>query len=305
MPGYGETRLAEPEHLEICESWLTSAEKIVTLKYPAWWKMTALSECAVEKEGLHELASRIKLIDSDCWMDRRAARENRTMLLCKGWTHDATRAKLSQRKRRKNQSTKCVYAFATWNMHYRNTRVNTRQHCRLNSWIESQWLNWQILRRPWRPLRPLRRPPTVKLNFQKATNWRGVEPLHQIWAQWELIECEISVQRLNFRFKRLQMEMPLSVPEYWLEWTKDYFKKKHDLRPVLAELRACKRSTPPYTRQVLRLNQKVLSCFQKQVGRWNWLPIYRLTTAVCVSDIYQTNINRDIRDGNWLSRKAL
>ena len=29
-------------------------------------------------------------------------------------------------------------------------------------------------------------------------------------------------------------------------------------------------------------------------------PIYRLTTAV--SDIDQTNINRDIRDGNWLSR---
>ena len=28
-------------------------------------------------------------------------------------------------------------------------------------------------------------------------------------------------------------------------------------------------------------------------------PIYRLTTAV--SDIDQTNINRDIRDGNWLS----
>ena len=105
MSGYGETRLAEPEHWEICESWLTSAEKIVTLK---WWKMTALSECAVEKEGLHGLASRIKLIDSDCWMDRRAARENRTMLLCKGWTHDATGANLSQRKRRENQSTKCV-----------------------------------------------------------------------------------------------------------------------------------------------------------------------------------------------------
>ena len=66
MSGYGETRLAEPEHWEICESWLTSAEKIVTLKYPAWRKMTALSECAVEKEGLHGLASRIKLIDSDC-----------------------------------------------------------------------------------------------------------------------------------------------------------------------------------------------------------------------------------------------
>ena len=66
MPGYGETRLAEPEHWEICESWLTSAEKIVTLKYPAWRKMTALSECAVEKEGLHGLTSRIKLIDSDC-----------------------------------------------------------------------------------------------------------------------------------------------------------------------------------------------------------------------------------------------
>jgi len=31
-------------------------------------------------------------------------------------------------------------------------------------------------------------------------------------------------------------------------------------------------------------------------------PIYRLTTAV--SDIDQTNINRDIRDGNWLSRPA-
>ena len=32
-------------------------------------------------------------------------------------------------------------------------------------------------------------------------------------------------------------------------------------------------------------------------------PIYRLTTAV--SDIDQTNINRDIRDGNWLSRGGL
>ena len=30
-------------------------------------------------------------------------------------------------------------------------------------------------------------------------------------------------------------------------------------------------------------------------------PIYRLTTAV--SDIDQTNINRDIRDGNWLSNQ--
>ena len=32
-------------------------------------------------------------------------------------------------------------------------------------------------------------------------------------------------------------------------------------------------------------------------------PIYRLTTAV--SDIDQTNINRDIRDGNWLSSHGL
>ena len=32
-------------------------------------------------------------------------------------------------------------------------------------------------------------------------------------------------------------------------------------------------------------------------------PIYRLTTAV--SDIDQTNINRDIRDGNWLSTKRV
>ena len=105
--------------------------------------MTALSECAVEKEGLHGLASRIKLIDSDCWMDRGAARENRTMLLCKGWTHDATRAKLSQRKRRKKQGTKCVCvcAFATWNMHYRNTWVNTRQHCRLSGWRYSGWID--------------------------------------------------------------------------------------------------------------------------------------------------------------------
>ena len=31
-------------------------------------------------------------------------------------------------------------------------------------------------------------------------------------------------------------------------------------------------------------------------------PIYRLTTAV--SDIDQTNINRDIKDGNWLSMGA-
>ena len=31
-------------------------------------------------------------------------------------------------------------------------------------------------------------------------------------------------------------------------------------------------------------------------------PIYRLTTAV--SDIDQTNINRDIRDGNWLSKQC-
>ena len=32
-------------------------------------------------------------------------------------------------------------------------------------------------------------------------------------------------------------------------------------------------------------------------------PIYRLTTAV--SDIDQTNINRYIRDGNWLSKKLM
>ena len=32
-------------------------------------------------------------------------------------------------------------------------------------------------------------------------------------------------------------------------------------------------------------------------------PIYRLTTAV--SDIDQTNINRDIRDGNWLSNHEI
>ena len=65
------------------------------------------------------------------------------------------------------------------------------------------------------------------LNFQKATNWS------QIWDQWELIEhsvrtntsaSQILVQRLNFRFKRLQMETPLSAPDYWLECTKSTFK---------------------------------------------------------------------------------
>ena len=92
---------------------------------------------------------------------------------------------------------------------------------------------------------------------------------------------------LKLRFDRLELEMPLSAPDYWLEWTKNYFRcqfthvgeliiKKCHLRPVLAELRACKRSTPP---------------------------IYRLTTAI--SDIDQTNINRDIRDGNWLSNPGL
>ena len=74
-------------------------------------------------------------------------------------------------------------------------------------------------------------PPIVMLNFQKATNWS------QIWGQWELIEhsvrtntsaSKILVQRLNFRFKRSQMEIPLSLkvsaPEYWSEWIKSNFR---------------------------------------------------------------------------------
>ena len=158
--------------------------------------MTALSECVVEKEGLHGLASRIKLIDSDCWMDRGAARENRTMLLCKGRTHDANGAKLSQRKRRKNQSTKCVcvFAFATWNMHYRNTWV---------TWVSVVKDIVVELANTETAVATVATPPIVMLNFQKATNWS------KIWGQWELIEhsvgtntsaSQILVQRLNFRF---------------------------------------------------------------------------------------------------------
>ena len=144
MSGYGETRLAEPEHWETCESWLTSAEKIVTLKYPAWWKMTALSECAVEKEGLHGLASRIKLIDSDCWMDRGAAEKTEPCCCARVGHMMQTGQNYPREKNAKNKALSvcwCVFAFATWNMHYRNTWVNTRQHCRLSGWRYSGWID--------------------------------------------------------------------------------------------------------------------------------------------------------------------
>ena len=72
--------------------------------------------------------------------------------------------------------------------------------------------------------------------------------------------------------------MPLSAPEYWLEWTKNYF--------------ICQ-----FTHVGELINKETWSA-----ASFGWAeglqminpPIYRLTTAV--SDIDQTNINRDIRD---------
>ena len=63
-----------------------------------------------------------------------------------------------------------------------------------------------------------------------------VQRLHWLqrnWGQWELVKYSVQTNEsafldfgagLKLRFKRLQMEMPLSAPENWLEWTKTYFR---------------------------------------------------------------------------------
>ena len=81
----------------------------------------------------------------------------------------------------------------------------------------------------------------------------------------------------------LQMEMPLSAPEYWLEWTKNYFRCQFTHVGELIHKETWSAASFGWAEGLQMINP----------------PIYRLTTAV--SDIDQTNINRDIRDGNWLS----
>ena len=77
--------------------------------------------------------------------------------------------------------------------------------------------------------------------------------------------------------------MPLSAPEYWLEWTKNYFRCQFTHVGELIHKETWSAASFGWAEGLQRINP----------------PIYRLTTAV--SDIDQTNINRDIRDGNWLS----
>ena len=78
--------------------------------------------------------------------------------------------------------------------------------------------------------------------------------------------------------------MPLSAPEYWLEWTKNYFRCQFTHVGELIHKETWSAASFGWAEGLQMINP----------------PIYRLTTAV--SDIDQTNINRDIRDGNWLSR---
>ena len=78
--------------------------------------------------------------------------------------------------------------------------------------------------------------------------------------------------------------MPLSAPEYWLEWTKNYFRCQFTQVGELIHKETWSAASFGWAEGLQTIN----------------LPIYRLTTAV--SDIDQTNINRDIRDGNWLSK---
>ena len=77
--------------------------------------------------------------------------------------------------------------------------------------------------------------------------------------------------------------MPLSAPEYWLEWAKNYFRCQFTYVGELIHKETWSSASFGWAEGLQTINP----------------PIYRLTTAV--SDIDQTNINRDIRDGNWLS----
>ena len=77
--------------------------------------------------------------------------------------------------------------------------------------------------------------------------------------------------------------MPLSAPEYWLEWAKNYFRCQFTYVGELIHKETWSAASFGWAEGLQMINP----------------PIYRLTTAV--SDIDQTNINRDIRDGNWLS----
>ena len=80
--------------------------------------------------------------------------------------------------------------------------------------------------------------------------------------------------------------MPLSAPEYWLEWAKNYFRCQFTYVGELIHKETWSSASFGWAEGLQTINP----------------PIYRLTTAV--SDIDQTNINRDIRDGNWLSSKS-
>ena len=70
--------------------------------------------------------------------------------------------------------------------------------------------------------------------------------------------------------------MPLSAPEYWLEWTKNYFRCQFTQVGELIHKETWSAASFGWAEGLQMINP----------------PIYRLTTAV--SDIDQTNINRDI-----------
>ena len=72
--------------------------------------------------------------------------------------------------------------------------------------------------------------------------------------------------------------MPLSAPEYWLEWAKNYFRCQFTYVGELIHKETWSSASFGWAEGLQTINP----------------PIYRLTTAV--SDIDQTNINRDIRD---------
>ena len=88
----------------------------------------------------------------------------------------------------------------------------------------------------------------------------------------------ILVQDWSSGFKRIQLEMTLSAPEYWLEWTKNYFRCQFTHVGELIHKETWSAASFGWAEGLQMINP----------------PIYRLTTAV--SDIDQTNINRDIRD---------
>ena len=77
--------------------------------------------------------------------------------------------------------------------------------------------------------------------------------------------------------------MPLSAPEYWLEWTKNYFICQFTHVGELIHKETWSAASFGWAEGLQAINPT----------------IYRLTTAV--SDIDQINIDRDIRDGNRLS----